>query len=388
MASSGKIALSRLAEGLKPFHVMEMLEAAARMEKAGADVVHFEVGHPDLPTATEVCGAAIEAIKLGEMAYAPSAGIDSLKERIARAHCSRYGLNVTAGNVLVTPGSSPALLIAALCVVNPGDEVVITDPHYACYPGVIKSAGGIPVTVPVYAEENYRIDTARLKKVLSPKTKAVILNSPANPTGAVQDDETLAEICSLGVFVISDEIYHGLEYGVKSKSVLNHTDRAVAVNGFSKLCSMTGWRLGYMIASERFIRAAQKFQQNLFLCANPFVQRGGEAAVESVFPRADEIAAVYMERRDAMIKALAKAGLSPCGDPRGAFYVFVKIPGKNADSRRVARDILEKTRVAVTPGFDFGGEGEGHLRFSYATGVDKIEEGVRRVGEYLTIALP
>ncbi|WP_462137657.1 pyridoxal phosphate-dependent aminotransferase [Candidatus Mycalebacterium sp.] len=387
MVSSGKIALSRLAEGLEPFYVMETLEAAARMEKAGIDVIHFEIGHPDLPTAPEVCEAAIEAVKRGETAYAPSTGIDSLKERIAQAHRSRYGLNVTAGNVLVTSGSSPALLIAALCVVNPGDEVVITDPHYACYPGMIKSAGGVPVTVPVYAKENYQIDVARLKKVLSPRTKAIIINSPSNPTGAVQSDETLAEISSLGIFVISDEIYHGLEYGMKSRSILNHTDRAVAVNGFSKLCSMTGWRLGYMIAPEPFIRAAQKFQQNLFLCANPFVQRGGEAAVESVFPQADEIASVYMKRRDAMVKALAKAGLSPCGDPRGAFYVFVKIPGKNTDSRRVASDILEKTRVAVTPGFDFGSEGEGHLRFSYATGIDKINEGIAKIADYLQKSL-
>ncbi|QMU56128.1 MAG: aminotransferase class I/II-fold pyridoxal phosphate-dependent enzyme [Candidatus Mycalebacterium zealandia] len=383
MASSGEIVLSRLAEGLEPFYVMETLETAARMEKEGIDVIHFEVGHPDLPTAPEVCEAAIEAVKRGETAYAPSTGIDSLKERIAQAHCSRYGLNVTASNVLVTSGSSPALLIAVLCVVNPGDEVVITDPHYACYPGMIKSAGGVPVTVPVYAEEKYQIDMARLKKVLSPRTKAIIINSPSNPTGAIQIEETLAEISSLGIFVISDEIYHGLEYGVKSKSVLNHTNRAVAVNGFSKLCSMTGWRLGYMIAPEPFIRAAQKFQQNLFLCANPFVQRGGEAAVEYVFPQADEIAAIYMKRRDAMIKELSKAGISPCGDPRGAFYVFVKIPGKNTDSRRVASNILEKTHVAVTPGFDFGREGEGHLRFSYATGIDKINEGITRIVDYL-----
>jgi len=382
---SSEIKLSGLADGLSPFYVMETLERAKRLENSGADVIHLEVGEPALPTPPEICEEAIEAIKRGETFYSPSLGLDSLREKIARAYNSKYGLNISAGNVIVTSGSSPALLLAMMCVVNPGDEVVITSPHYSCYPGVIKSSGGVPVTVPVYAEENYKIDAARLKKKLTSKTRAVVLNSPSNPTGAVQSDDTLREICALGIFVISDEIYHGLEYGVTSKSVFNHTEFAVAVNGFSKMYSMTGWRLGYMIAPEGLIRAAQKLQQNLFLSVSTFVQRGGEAAVTRLFPRTGEIAAMYSERRDAMIKALAEIGLSPCGNPKGAFYLFVKWPGKDVDSRRLAFDILEKTHVAVTPGIDFGNEGEGHLRFSYAAGIDKIEEGVRKVGEYLKL---
>ncbi len=378
---SRRIKLSGLTDGLAPFYVMETLERAKRMEKSGADVIHFEVGEPALPTPPEVCRAAIDAIERGETFYSPSLGLDSLREKIAGAYNSKYGLDVSADNVLVTSGSSPALLLAMMSVVNPGDEVVITSPYYACYPGVIKSSGGVPVTVPVYAEENYQIDAARLKKKLSRKTRAVILNSPANPTGAVLSDDTLREICSLGVFVISDEIYHGLEYGVRSKSVLNHTGFAAVVNGFSKLFSMTGWRLGYMIAHGELIRAAQKLQQNLFLSVNTFVQRGGEAAISYLFPRSDAIAAMYSERRDTMIKALENMGFSPCGTPQGAFYLFVKWHGNGVDSRRLAFDILEKTRVAVTPGIDFGSEG--HLRFSYAAGVDKIEEGVERIGRYL-----
>ncbi|MGI9558196.1 MAG: pyridoxal phosphate-dependent aminotransferase [Thermodesulfobacteriota bacterium] len=374
---------SRLAGGLAPFYVMETLEAAKRMEREGADVIHLEVGEPDLPTDPEICSAAADALERGETFYSPSLGIDPLREGIAGAYNKKYGLKVEADGVLVTSGSSPALLLAMMCVINPGDEVVTTSPYYACYPGIIKAAGGVPVTFPVYAEENYQIDTARLRKVLSPKTKAIVLNSPANPTGAVLDDDVLKSVCSLGVFVISDEIYHGLEYGAQSKSVLNHTDGAVAVNGFSKLCAMTGWRLGYMIAPPELVRPAQKLQQNLFISPNTFVQHGGVAAIEHVFPRCGEIAAIYSSRRAAMIKALDKAGLSVCGDPAGAFYLFVKMPGKNIDSRALAFDILEKTAVAVTPGIDFGPLGEGHLRFSYAASVEKIEEGVGRIGEYL-----
>ena len=381
MADLNAVRPSLLAGSLSPFYVMEVLERAKHLENKGADIIPLEVGEPDFPTAPEVCEAAISSIRSGETFYSPSLGTDALREKISGALNSRYGLNLTAGNVLVTSGSSPALLLAMMCLVNPGDEVVITSPHYACYPGIIRAAGGVPVEVPVYAEENYQIDKARLKKAISPKTAAVVLNSPSNPTGAVLDDSVLEEVCSLGVFVVSDEIYHGLEYGVKSRSVLNHTERAIAVNGFSKLCSMTGWRLGYMVAPRELIRPAQKLQQNLFISPNTFVQAGGVAAVSHVMPRADEIAAVFMERRDAMAGALEGMGLSPCGEPRGAFYIFIKT--EEEDSRALAFDILEKTGVATTPGVDFGRGGETHLRLSYANSVENIREGVSRLGDYM-----
>lgn len=373
---------SRLARELAPFYVMEVLERAVSMEKQGADIIHLEVGHPDLPAAPEVCAAAIESIKRGENGYSPSAGIEPLRESVARYANSRYGLSLTADNILITSGSSPALLLAVMCVINPGDEVIITSPHYACYPGVIKAAGGVPVTVPVYAEEDFQIDEGRMKKAVSAKTGAIIINSPANPTGAVLDDSTLRAVCSIGPPVVSDEIYHGLEYGVKSRSALNHTGRAVAVNGFSKLCSMAGWRLGYMAAPREIIVAARKLQQNLFISTGVFAQHGGIAAVRAVMPRAGEIAAVFSERRDVMERELERIGLAPPVRPRGAFYMFIKPPGTVRDSRALAFDILEKTGVAVTPGVDFGSGGEGHLRLSYASSADNIREGVRRIGRY------
>ena len=376
--------LSRLAGGLAPFYVMEVLERAMSMEREGADIIHLEVGEPDSPTAPEVCGAAIDSIRRGETLYSPSPGIEPLRAAVAESANLRYGLNLTAENILITSGSSPALLLAMMCVVNPGDEVVITSPHYACYPGIIKAAGGNPVTVPVYAEEDYQIDIGRMRRALTPNTAAIIINSPANPTGAVLDDKTLEAVCSLGPLVVSDEIYHGLEYGVESRSALNHTGRAIVVNGFSKLCSMTGWRLGYMAAPRELIRAARKLQQNLFISPNTFVQHGGVAAVRSVVPRSREIAAVFSERRDAMERDLRRIGLPPCGQPRGAFYMFVRIPGgAGGDSRALAFDILEQTGVAVTPGADFGSEGEGHLRLSYANSVANIREGVGRLGRYM-----
>jgi aspartate/methionine/tyrosine aminotransferase len=280
-------------------------------------------------------------------------------------------------------GSSPALFLTLLSLVDPGDDVIITDPHYACYPKIIRIAGAVPKLFRIYEEEGFQIDIPALKKIITDKTKAILINSPSNPTGIVLDEEIIKEISELGPFVISDEIYHGLVYGSEAHSIYEFTDKAFVVNGMSKLYSMTGWRLGYLLAPEEFIRPIQKLQQNLFISPNPFVQRAGIAALKLAKEHVREMVRLFSERRELMIKGLRGLGFEIKAEPSGAFYVFVNAKKLNYDSHDLAFDILEKAHVAVTPGIDFGFGGEGYLRFSYATSMDCIEEGIRRLDKYI-----
>ncbi len=374
---------SKLSEEISPFYVMDVLERAKEIEASGESVIHFEVGEPDFPTPDVISEEAIRSINEGDTKYTHSLGMPELREAISQNYESLYGVKIPAKRVAVTMGSSPALYLSIISLIEPGEEVIITDPHYACYPQIIKIAGGIPKTFRIYEEEGFQIDIGRLKKAISPRTKAILINSPANPTGVVLRPDVMREIAELGVFVISDEIYHGLVYGGEARTIYEFTQRAFAVNGFSKFYAMTGWRLGYLIAPEEFIRPIQKLQQNLFISPNPFVQRAGVKALRHASFEALEMRELFDERRKTMIEGLKGLGFKINSEPGGAFYVFVDAKGLNPNSHELAFDILEKARVAITPGIDFGKGGEGYLRLSYATSIPNIQEGVKRLGEYI-----
>ena len=374
---------SKLSEEISPFYVMEVLERAKELEARGESIVHFEVGEPDFPTPQVICEEAIRALNDGDTKYTHSLGTVELREAISDDYEKTYGVKVSPGRVIITMGSSPALFLSMLSLLDTGDEVIITDPHYACYPQIIRIAGGVPKTVRIYEEEGYQIDVGRLKKAITPRTKAILINSPANPTGAVLRPEVIGEIAALGVLVISDEIYHGLVYGEKASTIFEFTQNAFAVNGFSKLYSMTGWRLGYFIVPEQFVRPVQKLQQNLFISPNPFVQRAGVAAIRKGKEEAFRMVEQFDRRRKAMIEGLRELGFRLDTEPEGAFYVFVNTKEPGRDSRKLAFNMLEKARVAVTPVIDFGEGGEGYLRFSYATSIGDIEEGIKRLGDYI-----
>lgn len=373
---------SILVENLSPFYVMEVLEHAKKLESEGRDIIHFEVGEPDFITPGEICESAIESIKSGETKYTESLGIPELRETIAKNYNKNYGQNIPYSNVVVSSGSSPAIFMSILSVINPGDEVIITDPHYACYPQIIKIAGGVPRKVRVSEENGFQIDVSEIKRSITDKTKAIILNSPSNPTGAIIEEQVFKEIAELGVLIISDEIYHGLEYTKKADSVYQFTDNAFVINGFSKLYAMTGWRLGYIIAPEKFIRPIQKLQQNLFISPNPFVQKAGITAIAKAKESVDLMVKEFDERRKLMLSELKKSGFKIANDPEGAFYVFLNISQFAANSYNLSFDILNKAGVAVTPGIDFGDGGEGYIRLSYATSRELIVEGVKRLGSY------
>jgi (5-formylfuran-3-yl)methyl phosphate transaminase len=375
---------SKLSEELSPFYVMEVLERAQEIESGGDKVIHFEVGEPDFPTPPSVTDEALRAITEGDTKYTHSLGISELREAIAEDYQDTYGLSVSSERVVVTMGSSPALLVTMLSLIEPGNEVIITDPHYACYPQIIKVAGGVPKRVPISERDGFQIDTGRLKDAISKNTGAVLINSPANPTGAVLSPEVMGGIAGLGLTVISDEIYHGLTYGRGAKTIYEFTENAFVVNGFSKYYSMTGWRLGYLIVPPEYVRPVQKLQQNLFISANPFVQRGGVAALRNAKQYARGMVSEFDLRRKKMIEGVRELGFELSHEPEGAFYVFVNAAGLNPDSRELAFDILEKAHVAVTPGIDFGPGGEGYLRFSYAVSLGDIEEGIKRLGNYIS----
>ncbi|MCZ6468309.1 MAG: pyridoxal phosphate-dependent aminotransferase [Candidatus Dadabacteria bacterium] len=374
---------SKLSEEISPFYVMDVLERAKEIEAKGESVIHFEVGEPDFPTPDVISEEAIRAIKEGDTKYTHSLGILELREAISRTYESNYAIEIPPGRVIVTMGSSPALYLAIISLIEPGEEVLITDPHYACYPQIIKIAGGVPKTFRIYEEEDFQIDIGRLKKAISPRTKAILINSPANPTGVVLRPEVMREISELGIFVVSDEIYHGLVYGGEARTVYEFTETAFAVNGFSKFYSMTGWRLGYLIAPQEFIRPIQKLQQNLFISPNPFVQRAGVKALKQAGSEALKMRELFDERRKTMIEGLKGLGFKMRSEPEGAFYVFIDASDLNPNSHELAFDILEKARVAITPGVDFGEGGEGYLRLSYATSIPNIKEGIMRLGEYI-----
>ncbi|MGB7293906.1 MAG: pyridoxal phosphate-dependent aminotransferase [Thermodesulfobacteriota bacterium] len=374
---------SNLSDGIAPFFVMDVLERAKELELRGERVIHFEVGEPDIPTPKVICDEAIHAIENGDTKYTPSLGIPELRAAIVEGYKENYGVEIAPTRAVVTMGSSPALFLTLLSLVDPGDDVIITDPHYACYPKIIRIAGAFPKLFRIYEEEGFQIDITALKKIITDKTKAILINSPSNPTGVVLDEEIINEISELGPFVISDEIYHGLVYGSEAHSIYEFTDRAFVVNGMSKLYSMTGWRLGYLLAPEEFVRPIQKLQQNLFISPNPFVQRAGIAALKLAKEHVREMMRHFSERRELMIKGLRGLGFEIKAEPSGAFYVFVNAKKLNYDSHDLAFDILEKAHVAVTPGIDFGIGGEGYLRFSYATSMDCIEEGIRRLDNYI-----
>ena len=377
--------ISELVKNIEPFYVMDILEKAKRLESEGEDVVHFEVGEPDFSTPGEICAEAARWMEKGYTQYTSSLGIDELRGVVAEDYARTYGVEVDPGRVIITSGSSPALLLAVLTVINPGDEILITDPHYACYPQIIGVARGVAKKIPVYESEGYQIDAGKVARSVSARTRAILVNSPSNPTGSVLEKDVIRGLAETGPAVISDEIYHGLVYGARENSILEFTDNAIVVNGFSKLYSMTGWRLGYMIVPRDLVRYVQKLQQNLFISAGSFVQKAAVAAIEKVKAGGwtGEMTAEFDRRRIEMIKGLRSIGFDIPVEPRGAFYVFVDSSRWSRDSYALAFDILENCRVGVTPGIDFSDRGGDYLRFSYTTSRSRIREGIRRLGEFL-----
>jgi aspartate/methionine/tyrosine aminotransferase len=375
--------IAKRTEEISPFLVMDVLERACTMAGEGIDVIHLEVGEPDFDTPQCVKEAIFRALEDGFTHYTHSLGCLELREAICEHYHETYAVSVDPDQIVVTSGTSPAMLLMFAALLEKGDEVIISDPGYACYPNFIKFVEGVPVTVPVYEEDGFQYRPEAIAGKITQRTKAIFINSPSNPTGNLLSAERIQAIAGFSPMVISDEIYHGLVYEGKEHSILEFTENAFVLNGFSKLYAMTGLRLGYLIAPKPFVRPIQKMQQNFFISANAAVQIAGVTALKETGKDVARMKRIYDERRRYMIGRLKELGLGITVEPTGAFYVFANVRHVSNDSYGLAFDILEKAHVGVTPGIDFGENAEGYIRFSYANSMDNIVEGLNRLEGYL-----
>jgi len=375
--------VSQRARDTAPFLAMEVLERASGRE----DVVHLEVGEPAFEPPEPVIEAAVDSLRSGDTDYTAARGKPALRQAIARRYDRRYGVDVDPERIFVTPGSSPALLLSMASLVDPGETVVLSDPHYASYPAFVSAVDGEVRTVPHAAEDGFQPDLAAYERAIDADTAAVVVNSPANPTGATVEGKTLASLASTaeaaGATLVSDEIYHGLSYDATEHTALEYTDDAFVLDGFSKRYGMTGWRLGWAVVPPTYVEAMNRLAQHTVICAPSFVQDAGIAALETPPERLAEIRDTYRERRDLLLEAVADWGLDAGYTPDGAYYLLVDVSGLPGDSLDVAELFLEEAAVAVTPGVDFGEGASDYLRLSYAAGTEEIREGIRRIDDLL-----
>jgi len=375
--------VSKKAKEIPPFIVMDVLEKAQELERMGEHVIHLEVGEPDFDTPECISEACYRAICEGKTHYTHSLGLIELREVIAEDYWKKYRVKVSPEQILIASGTSPAMLLLFSALLEPGDEVILSNPYYPCYPNIIRFVDGSPVFVKVLEEEGFQYLPEMIEEELNPKVKGIMINSPSNPTGNVMLPERMKEITKFSPFIISDEIYHGLVYEGKVHTILEFTDRAFVINGFSKLYAMTGWRLGYLIAPQEFIRPMQKIQQNLFISASSFAQWGALMGLKEAEKDVQKMRETYDQRRRFLIPKLKELGFGITVEPTGAFYILANAKKFSNDSYHFAFDILKNAKVGVAPGIDFGTNAEGYLRFCYANSMENIEEGIDRLGRYL-----
>jgi len=371
------------ARDIPPFIVMDVLEKAQDLERQGRRIIHMEIGEPDFPTPACICEAAENAIRKGHTHYTHSLGLIQLREAVCRHYLEKYGVTINPDQVIVTSGTSPALFMIFAALLEAEDEIIISDPHYPCYPNFANFLKARPAYVSVREEEDFQYRAEDIRKRIGDRTKAILVNSPSNPTGMLLSPDRMAGIADLGPYVVSDEIYHGLVYEEKEHSILEFTDRAFVLNGFSKAFAMTGWRLGYIVAPGEFVRPLQKIQQNFFISASSISQWAGVAALTSAAADVERMRGIYNERRKYLIQRLRDMGFALKAEPKGAFYILVNARHLADKSYALAFDILDRAGVGVSPGVDFGQNAEGYLRISYANSLENIKEGMDRIESYL-----
>lgn len=374
--------LSQRASRIKPFLAMEMLEKAQALRAQGENIISLSIGEPDFPAPSCVKEACIEAIEQNFTRYTHSQGLVELREAIAHHYQNRYRVEVHPEQVFITTGTSSAFLLIFSTLLNRGDSVLLPELHYPCYSNFIQFFDGQVLSIPVIPEERFQPDLERIPPKILHSAKAILLGSPANPTGYLISKEIYQKLAEQNFYLISDEIYHGLVYEGEEHTALEFTDRCFVVNGFSKAYSMTGFRLGYCIAPKEFIRPMQIVHQNFYISVNAFVQRAGIAALEKGGNAQAQMRDAFLKRREIAFEELKRFRLAPPYQPDGAFYFFIDLRQKIQDSYGFAVDCLEKAKVALTPGIDFGEAGEGYLRISYANSEENIREGIRRFGSY------
>jgi len=372
-----------------PFHVMELLGRARELEAQGRSIIHMEIGEPDFTTPQPVLAAAQQALEEGRTHYTPALGLPALREAISGFYRSRYHVDVPASRIIITPGASGALLLALGVVLDRDSEVLLADPGYPCNRHFVRFIEGRARAIAVGAETDYQLTADLLARHWGGRTRAAMVATPSNPTGTLIAAEELAAMAALvrekGGALLVDEIYHGLVYDRPTPTALALTDEAFVINSFSKYFSMTGWRLGWLVVPEGYVREVEKLAQNLFIAAPTLAQYAALAAFgEESLAILEQRRQAFQQRRDYLLPALRELGFDIPVTPQGAFYLYADCSRFSNDSFQFAADLLEQAGVAVTPGIDFGNHlPERHLRFAYTTSLENLAEGVERIRRYL-----
>ena len=374
---------------IEPFHVMELLARAKALEARGRSIVHMEIGEPDFPTPRPVCEAGIAALERGDLFYTPALGLPELREAIAGFYHTRYGVTVAPERIVITSGSSGALLLAIAVLVGAGEQVLLADPGYPANRHFVRMMEGEPVGVPVGPDSHYQLNRALLERYWDQRTVAALIATPSNPTGTIIGMDVLADMATFvngrGGALMVDEIYHGLVYEGAVQTALTLPGNVFVINSFSKYFNMTGWRLGWMVAPEAYLPALDRLSQNVYLSAPTPAQHAALAAfTPETLAVLDERRDAFKARRDFLVPALRDLGFGIPHTPEGAFYVYADCSAFTTDSYRFALDLLEQAGVAITPGLDFGAhQPERHVRFAYTREIDVLAEGVERLARFV-----
>jgi aspartate/methionine/tyrosine aminotransferase len=364
----------------------EVLARARALEAAGKRVIHLEIGEPDFDTPANVVNAGVEALKKGWTHYGPAAGLPELRAAIADEIARTRGFRPAPEEVIVCPGAKPVMFYLLLALVQEGDEVVYPNPGFPIYESMIRFAGAKAVPCPILEENDFSFDPGRLDALITPRTRLLILNTPSNPTGGVMDADALARVAAVArrhdFLVLSDEIYGRIVYDGSLASIAAFDglrERTVILDGFSKAYAMTGWRLGYGVGPRDVIQRMTKLQINSASCTASFTQIAGIEALRGPQTAVEEMVATFRKRRDRIVAGLNAIPNVSCRTPKGAFYVFPNIRKTGRTSQQLADHLLDEMGVACLSGTAFGSHGEGYLRLSYATSMENIEEGLRRI---------
>jgi aspartate aminotransferase len=375
---------------LRPEGAYVVLARAQELEAQGRDIIHLEIGQPDFDTYANISLAGIRAITEGKTGYNPSSGITPLRQALAEDAGRRRGVTFAMGNVVVGPGAKPFLFMPLLALLEAGNEVIYPDPGFPTYEAAIAVAGGVPVPIPLDAERGFDLDLDAFDAKVGPETKLVILNSPGNPTGGIYSLETLEHVAEVAqqrdFWVLSDEVYSRLVYGEQAPSITalpGMMERTILVEGFSKTYAMTGWRLGYGIMPQALAEKVSLLLNHSVGCTATFTQYAGLEAVLGPQDQVEIVRAAFQRRRDIIVEGLNALPGFRCHMPRGAFYVFPNVAALGRDVKELARYLLDEAGVALLPGTDFGANGAGHLRLSYASSIENIKEALNRMRDAL-----
>lgn len=367
-----------------------ILSKAKALEEKGIDVIHLEIGQPDFQTPSNIMEAADKAMAQGYTGYGPTLGYNELRKTVAEYAKKYKNVDADFENVAIVPGGKPTMFFTMLTLVRPGDEVIYPNPGFPIYESCIKFAEGVPVPLPITADNNFRLDIEKFKSLITPKTKLIIINSPCNPTGGVFEKEDILAMAEIlkdrpDIFILSDEIYDRLVFEGKAFSIASlpeFKDRTLVLDGFSKSYAMTGWRIGYCIANKDIIKQFEMIMVNSVSCTCSFTQMAAIEALTGPQDSVDEMRAEFKKRRDWLVDALNKIEGISCKLPRGAFYAFPDISSFGLSSKEFVDRLLDEEGVALAWGTSFGEYGEGHIRISYATSLDNLKEAVNRIKRF------